>query len=280
MALVGEVFRRLINTSPRLVSEGVADEFIEKLEYKMMMSGYSQNERNVIIREGKARYRNILQKVEDGERPLYRHGSWRKYDRALGKIVKQRKWYGDNDAVFFVEPSPEGLLRKGAEKIFEEEGFSVKVVEKSGVSLKSCLQKSSVYIGKRCEYDECHVCLTKPTGNCSKEGVGYKAWCIPCSDARENYVMHGETGKSARIRSKEHMDNYKRRARSCLWDHVREVHGGVPVSFGWAVTGSFQEPLLRQLDEADRIERETGILMNSKLEWVRPAGVRTTVEQM
>ena len=39
-------------------------------------------------------------------------------------------------------------------------------------------------------------------------------------------------------------------------------------------------PLLRQLDEADRIERETGILMNSKLEWVRPAGVRTTVEQM
>ena len=123
-------------------------------------------------------------------------------------------------------------------------------MEKSGVSLKSCLQKSSVNVGKRCEYDDCNVCLTK---------------CIPCSDARDSYVMHGETG---------------RRAKSCLWDHVREVHGGVPVSFGWAVTGSFQEPLLRQLDEADRIERETGILMNSKLEWVRPAGVRTTVEPM
>ena len=92
--------------------------------------------------------------------------------------------------------------------------------------------------------------------------------------------MHGKTGKLARIRSKEHMDNHRRRAKSCLLDHVREVHGGVPVSFGWAFTGSFQEPLLRQLVEADQIEKETGNLMNSKLVWLRPACVRTTVEQM
>ena len=54
----------------------------------------------------------------------------------------------------------------------------------------------------------------------------------------------------------------------------------VGVSFGWAVTGTFNEPLKRQLEEAERIDREPGNLMISKLEWVRPAGVRTSVQPM
>ena len=41
-----------------------------------------------------------------------------------------------------------------------------------------------------------------------------------------------------------------------------------------------QDSLQRQLDEAARIEEETGILMNTKNEWVRPAGIQYNVERM
>ena len=59
-----------------------------------------------------------------------------------------------------------------------------------------------------------------------------------------------------------------------------EFHDRKEVQFGYKVVGSFRDPLQRQLDEARRIEEECGILMNSKNEWVRPAGVRHTVERM
>ena len=45
MALAGEVTRRLLNTSPELVEEGLAECFIEEFEYKMCLSGYYQRER-------------------------------------------------------------------------------------------------------------------------------------------------------------------------------------------------------------------------------------------
>ena len=51
-------------------------------------------------------------------------------------------------------------------------------------------------------------------------------------------------------------------------------------SFKCSVVGEFADPLLRQLDEAERIAGETGILMNSKQEWVRPAGFNHLVERM
>ena len=52
------------------------------------------------------------------------------------------------------------------------------------------------------------------------------------------------------------------------------------MEFGYRVVGVFKDPLQRQLDEAVRIEEETGVLMNTKNEWVRPAGIRHTVERM
>ena len=65
-----------------------------------------------------------------------------------------------------------------------------------------------------------------------------------------------------------------------LWDHCREVHAGRTVEFGCSVTGSFGEPLKRQIDEAERIDREPGLLLNSKSEWCRPAGITWTVSRM
>ena len=74
-ALFGEVARRSLNTSPVLVSEGFAEEHLDKFCYKLMVSGYNQREREIILKEGNARYRNLCELVEKGVRPLYRSAS-------------------------------------------------------------------------------------------------------------------------------------------------------------------------------------------------------------
>ena len=43
---------------------------------------------------------------------------------------------------------------------------------------------------------------------------------------------------------------------------------------------SFRDVLLRQIDEATRIRSEGAVLMNSKDEFVRPAGFQVVVERM
>ena len=65
-----EVARRLLNTSPVLVSEGLTEEQLDKFCYKLMVSGYNQREREIILKEGNARYRNLCELVEKGVRPL------------------------------------------------------------------------------------------------------------------------------------------------------------------------------------------------------------------
>ena len=69
-SLSGEVSRRLLNCSPEVMNDEYEDDVLDKLRWKMMLSGYSEVEREIIIREGKARYTNILKLVEKGERPL------------------------------------------------------------------------------------------------------------------------------------------------------------------------------------------------------------------
>ena len=106
MTLAGWVARRLLKTSPQLVQCGLADKELEKFEYKMLMSGYSMRERSLILQEGRARYSNLLMKVEGGERPLYCNSSCRKEERALAKEIKKRRQYGDSYAVLFVHSTP------------------------------------------------------------------------------------------------------------------------------------------------------------------------------
>ena len=129
-SLAGEVARRLLNCSPDLVDDVYEEEVIDKLRWKMMLSGYSEKEREIIVREGKARYANILKLVENGSRPLYRPSSWNREERAISKKVKGKSWYGNKDSVVFVPPTPGEILRKRVEKVMAENNFSVKVVEK------------------------------------------------------------------------------------------------------------------------------------------------------
>mgnify|MGYP001307886574 CR=1 FL=1 len=78
----------MLNTSPQLVREGGADEDVEKFAYKMMVSGYNGKERGQIVKEGVARYKNIIMEADKGTRPIYRSAQWNRGKRA---IVKWRR---------------------------------------------------------------------------------------------------------------------------------------------------------------------------------------------
>ena len=90
--MAGEVARRMFNTSPDLVAEGEAEEDVDKFMYKLMKSGYTVRERNIIEDEGKRRYENVLAKSLRGERPLYRSSTENKLQRYVNRKLKEKKW--------------------------------------------------------------------------------------------------------------------------------------------------------------------------------------------
>ena len=278
--LAGEVARRFFNTSPSLVEEGAVEVFLDSFRFKLLKSGYTMKERELIIREGTARYRNVVKSVSRGERPLYRSASWRKEERALGNLVKARSWYSPHDTVLFVQATPGEVLRRRIEDVVRKSGFKVKVVERGGRQVKSLLQKSDVHPQDQCWDNGCHVCLTGGGGKCNVEGVVYKIWCVDCERVGESAVMYGETGRTARIRIGEHIEQLRKRSSSSnLWEHCLQVHGGRIAEFASQVLKSCPgDPLTRQLSEAKRIDEYVGVSLNDKNEWQRPASIRVRGE--
>ena len=93
--------------------------------------------------------------------------------------------------------------------------------------------------------------------------------------------MHGETARTARICCKEHNTALGRRANSNLWEHCLLAHGGHEAEFGYKVSRTFhRDSLLRQIDEAVRLEEEEGTILNDKMEFVKPFGIQVKATRM
>ena len=94
-------------------------------------------------------------------------------------------------------------------------------------------------------------------------------------------MVSGQTGRCARLRCGEHEKAYLAKKNSNHWEHVRDIHKGEKVEYGYKVDKTFNNDVLaRQLDEAIRIAGEGGNLLNDKFEWVRPAGVAISINRM
>ena len=77
-SLAGEVARRRLNMDDGAWEEE-GTQVMEKFNNKMMISGYKEYQRRVIVSVGLARVKNMKRKVELGVRPWYRMASWQKY---------------------------------------------------------------------------------------------------------------------------------------------------------------------------------------------------------
>ena len=284
-SLAGQVARRLLNTSPCLVAEGAAEAHLEKFCYKMMVSGYNHHEREIIMMEGVARYRNICRLAAEGSRPMYRTSSWMKKERAVEKVLKKKTWYGkQHKAVLFVQSTPGGVLKAAVDKVVRKSGLKVKVVEKGGKKIQSLLMKSNIADMIQCGEPNCVICLSGGKGPCNKEGVCYRVTCLKCLDVGKKSEMFGETGRTGRIRCGEHWKALLDKKKSNLWEHQVAVHGGEEARFKFDVISSHTgDPLGRQLTEAMNIQMAATFddySLNDKGEWVRPAGLEIEVRRM
>ena len=289
MTLAGEVARRCLNMDTQAWEEEGC-QVMDKFNFKMLSSGYTEHERRVIVKEGLARVTNLKAKVSSGKRPLYRKATWRKEERGIQKKLKAKRWAGSAESVVFVQSTPNEILKRSIQEVANESAFKIRVVERGGRTLKSMLQKSDIIPNKKCWDNNCPVCTTEEKGLCCHENAGYSIQCLTCwndpnkvdkSVKERKYVMHGETNRTARVRCLEHKSALLRRDNSNLWEHCVAQHSGQQAEFGYKVTRGFhRDSLLRQIDEAWRLENEEGTILNDKLEFVKPFGIQLKATRM
>ena len=128
-----------------------------------------------------------------------------------------------------------------------------------------------------CTDPECCVCASD--GNkglecrkTSRWGIGYEIQCLECDENGKKSLYHGETSRTHYTRIKEnlHQSRVTCNENKPLLKHSIIHHPGKQVKFKIAKTGSFQDPLSRQINEGVRINNSTsdpGFLINSKAEF-------------
>ena len=151
--------------------------------------------------------------------------------------------------MLFVPTTPDGKLKRMYEKDIRKSGIRMKIVERTGRTLKSQLQTSNPFKEPNCDRDDCLLCRTLGQGNCMMEGVTYKLECASEEQcAKDRYK--GETGGNTYTRGLEHSARLAARDlnNSPLWRHCVEQ------TFLMSVTGTFRnDPILRQITEAVQI---------------------------
>ena len=141
-----------------------------------------------------------------------------------------------------------------------------KIVGKGGVTLEQQLRRSNPWAGGKCGPDNCIPCRGEGGGDCWRESVCYDLWCEECGIKVCSYK--GETGRNCYTRGCEHLENLEARdeEKSVLWLHSVHHHNS-RVHYSMRTTGSYSDPLDRQLQERVNITNFKGaILMNRRNE--------------
>ena len=278
--LTQEVLRIILHCSPTLPRQTVC-KHINSLMTKIQFSGYDQRFRYEVLKSAKDAYQTMKDNAASNVRPIHRPKKWRKPERMKEKEKKKQNWYkqGGFDSVLFVPSTTNGELKRMYNHTIRNSGIRVRVVERTGRTLKSELQKSNPFSTDNCGREDCFVCTTTGKGNCRVESITYS---IKCSGENcEKKIYKGETASNAYTRGKEHLSRLTAKDidQSPLWRHCVNEHGGEPQRFNMRVTGSYRnDTMIRQITEAVQIERtDTNTLMNDRAEWNMTSLPRTVI---
>ena len=278
--LTQEMLRILLHCSNDIPWEAVLvhlNNFMKKMQY----SGYDKVFRYKVAKSAINAYETIRENEKNGIRPMHRPKTWRRAERMMEKEEKKKTWYktGGFDSVLFIPTTPEGKLKRMYEEVIRRSGLRVKVIERTGRTLKSQLQTSNPFREPNCGREDCILCRTFGQGNCNTEGITYKIDCAGGECEKGRYK--GETSYNAYTRGQEHQSRLAARDvnNSPLWRHCLEQHGGEEQTFFMSVTGTFRnDAMLRQITEAVQINNmEEGERMNDRAEWNMTRIPRTVI---
>ena len=169
-------------------------------------------------------------------------------------------------------------MREVCRKFENVTGFWVAVQTRAGIANKH-LAKSKPLRRKKFDRTDCFPCSTRG-GKCQKNGAGYEIRCETCLMDGKLSSYAGETGRNGYTRGNEHLDALRLEdEENSLWKHCLVEHGGVKAVFSMKVIGRFDSCLVRQVNEAVRIEMsEADCVMNSKAEFHQSPLVRVVPE--
>ena len=268
--LTQEVLRILLHCSEYIQWENVCAH-INAFMKKMQFSGYTQSFRYNVVNSALNAMKLIKEKEALGIRPINRPKEWRRQEREQEKQEKKRSWYksGGFDSVLFVPSTPGGKLKRLYQGEIMKSGLRIKVVEKTGATLKSELQTSNPFKRRPCGRDDCFVCISGGTGDCNSAGITYEIKCL--SECNVKDIYKGESADNGYTRGKKQKSDLQARnvKNSAPWRHCRDVHNSEMQEFRMSVTKTFKDDaMLRQITEAVQIDSvDPARLMNTRAEW-------------
>ena len=144
--LTQEVLRIMLHCSRNLPWD-VVREHISKFMLKMQLSGYEQPFRYEVSKSAINAFETMMANEERGIRPIHRPKGWHRTERMEQKEVKKKTWYkqGGFDSVLFVPSTPGGKLKRMYNHAIRSSGLRIKVVERTGRTIKSELQRSNPF---------------------------------------------------------------------------------------------------------------------------------------
>ena len=138
---------------------GHLNNFTKKMQY----SGYEQEIRYDITKSAINAYQIMMENEANDIRPINRPKNWHRMERIKQKETKRKEWYkqGGFDTVLFVPSTPKGKLKHMYENEIKKSGIRMKVVERTGRTLKSQLQTSTPFRTGGCTRTDCLICTTQ-----------------------------------------------------------------------------------------------------------------------
>ena len=261
--LVADLVRIMKNISVHC-EPAEKEKHIQNYMHRMQISGYNQQQRVKVYTTAKNRLEKKVKDSADGTTPLYQPKHWERKRRNKEKREKKKNWFGkDFDAVYFVQPTPNGQLARQCRKVLRQAKLQVKVVERSGTTIKRILSKSDPLSTRSCDAEHCNVCDNSESQICKVRDCVYE---ISCSACTHTYI--GESSRSLAERFDEHVVGYEKKHRSSVFSqHSQEKHQGEQPTLSVKVLERCPgDPSLRQASEAALI-RINAPELNKKSEY-------------
>ena len=293
--LTQECLRHIRNTKIEL-GDAVRNDHLNRFMIKMKNSGYSKNYRIQILNSALNAFEKMVEEDKNGTKPLYRNREWNKENRVRDKEHKRNNWYKNDTkteekiykSILFVPPTPgSGLLKElksREEELNKNNRERIKIVEKGGRKIEKILTKKNPFKEEKCQEKWCPLCkgdFGEFDISCKTNNTGYRWVCKTCEKSNKTKAYEGETSRSIRIRSIEHIRAFKaKKSDSVLYKHKMLEHINEDVEYGLEITGMYRDALTRQANESVRIyNRNESEILNSKSEFNHPPTARVMIEK-
>ena len=322
-----DTIRRLMNTCETLGAESKTD-ILDQYAKKLLNSGYSREQARRILLNGIKGYESKKRRRAEEGRGLRCTAEGSRMNRYKNKLLGKTTWYrkskksrenpqesrgkskskeqnggGEEQVqyrtVLFVE-NTEGAelasrLKELTRRLAPRIGFGVKIVERSGSTLRSRFPLNNLWDGAECGRADCVTCTqgAEIIPPCTKSSIVYENICGRCNqgaggekdlkEVKDGSLYVGETSRTIYERSKEHWGDWGSRSdKSHILRHQNQEHGGDEApKFVMRMVKSYRTALSRQIGEAVRIMERggAGSILNSKSEFDRCRIPRLVMEE-